>query len=81
MRRMPPPEQHVRFIENRLRQPLFRFIERRRADNKIFMRPQNLRQGRMDALRVDLSDDWILTLVNEFVLDGDTDGSGHDWIN
>jgi hypothetical protein len=35
MRRMPPPEQNVRFIENRLRNTLLRLIERRRADDEV----------------------------------------------
>ena len=76
VRAMPPPDQHVGFIQHRFREPLPRLVQRCGPDLEIG-RSQLLRETRMDSRRIDGADiiacGPLLPFMHELVPDDDPD--------
>ncbi len=73
VRRVSPPEQHVRGIQHILREAVFRLLQRGGADHEI-RRGQTFGKAAVDTAGIKLSDRRLLLFVNILVPDCDSDG-------
>src|SRR5687767_7110644 len=68
---VPPVEQDICAIQERLSKALFTVVEGGSADFQLWIGTQRLRQGSVNSLRIDVLDMRILALMHELVPDRD----------